>query len=164
VRILLSLALAGLTSCGDGRNRVFVPDPRPAEDVRLAIAAAPAAGQAGQPVTVTASLRNAGRESVALLNRCPEPTIRIYDAQDAELYQRDPTLPVACPVFVSAPFEPSARLEVTLAFDGAYFSSDGRHHQVPAGTCRAVATFVYAGVPDHGETRTLTREVFFTWR
>jgi hypothetical protein len=162
--ILLALALTGLASCGVGGDRVFFPDPRPAEDVRLAIVATPPGGQAGQPVTITASLRNAGRESVALLNMCPEPTIRIYDAQDAELYQRDPTRPVACPLFVPAPFEPGARFEVPLTFDGGYFSGDGQHHQAPAGTYRAVATILYTGYPGHDEPRTLTREVSFTWR
>jgi hypothetical protein len=164
-RIVLALALTGLTSCGDGGvNRVFFPDPRPAEDLRLGVVASPPGGQAGQPVTITASLRNLGRQAVALVNLCPEPTIRILDAQDIELFQRDPTRPVACPLFVSAPLEPGARLDVPLTFDGGYFSSDGQHHQASAGTYRAVATFVYSSYPDPGAPRTLTQEVHFTWQ
>jgi hypothetical protein len=159
------LALAGLVSCGDGRvDKILIPDPRPIEDLRITLTASPSSGHAGQPVTIVATLENRGRESVILLNECPDPMIRIYDEQSAELLQRDPTTP--CPIGLKAPIQPGERASIPLTFEGLYYSDDGQSHEAPAGNYRSVAMIGYAVFQNYsaGEPRVLNREVTFTWQ
>jgi hypothetical protein len=165
ILLLLPLALAGLVSCGDGRvTRFAVPDPRPLRDIQATLAANPSTGNAGQPVTIVAVVRNTGRESVGIGISCPIPNIRIYDMQGVELHGLDPTQPVPCPVALSiAPTLPGHQEVFSRAFDGDYYSSDGQQHQAGAGTYRVVATFDYGFVNESGPGHRLTIETTFTW-
>ena len=161
----LPLALAGLVSCGDSRvDRVFISDPRPLEDVRITLDASPSNGQAGQPVTIVVTIENRGRGSIMTLTTCPVPWIRVYDEQNHELLQRDPTVP--CPIGLRAPLLPGERIISPLTFEGGYYSQDGQHHEAPAGSYRAVAKIDYALFQSQtaGEPRTLSREVLFGWQ
>lgn len=164
--LALAFVLAGSLSCSNNAGPSFVPVV-PRADIRVTIEATPLTGQAGQPVMITARLKNQGTVSVLLLNRCPEPTIRIYDAQSEEMFQRDPTQPIPCPTSLYAPLEPGQDINVPLTFAGSYYSYDGQLHQVPAGPYDARALFMYSEYRDSqtvGDPQTASRDVLFNWQ
>lgn len=159
---LFALALAGSVSCG---SRTPVA-PEPTLDLRMEVTAS-SQGVPGQPVDVLSVVRNAGDLTVGQLNVCPDPVIRIYDGQNVELLQRDPTVDVVCPAWMLAPLESGMSVEFRHTFDGTYFSLSGQRLDAPPGTYRAVATFEYMTIPDPGgtgERGELTRDVVFDWR
>lgn len=161
--LLLALACAGSLSCGSGATGFLAPK-GPVLDIRMEVTAS--SPGSGMPVTIKAVVRNAGNISVGQVNMCPVAVIRIYDGQDVELLQRDPTAPVVCPLMVPAPLRFGESLEFTHVFDGTYFSESGVRLDAPPGMYRAVATFEYLSFPGPGleERGTVVRETSFDWQ
>ena len=156
----LSLALVGLSSCVNDAGPLR-PAPGPAVSINLTLSASAAGGSSADPLTLRYVIENLGWASVDVPNRCPIPTLRIYDAQGTELLLKDPTIPVVCTAEASRPFRPMGRYDHPVIFDGHYYAPDGTPVEAAPGTYRAVATFVYVS---HPNTRTLIRDVTFTWR
>lgn len=159
--LLLALAIAGSLSCG---SRVAGPPSLPEEDVRVTMTLSSDGGPTG-PLNIRIEVMNAGRRSVITPDPCPEPYIRFYDGQMTELYQRNPTMPVACPVSLYAPLRTGERWELSYAFDGTYYSATGERLEAVPGTYHVIATLTYALFePPEAPARIVTREASFVWR
>ncbi len=163
--LLLALACAGSLSCGSRDTGIFAPRAVPMLDIRMELSASSPGNH--KPALIEAIVRNAGDISVGHVNLCPVPVIRIYDAQDVELLQRDPTTGVPCPLMLVAPLRHGESVEFYHVFDGTYFSASGQQLGAPPGTYRAVATFEYRTLPAAGGTEepgVVTRETPFVWQ
>jgi hypothetical protein len=156
------VAVAGSLSCS---NRVTAPVVLHAEDIRFELAKT-GGGSPGDPITFVGRVHNAGSASVFPFSSCPDPYIRIYDTNQVELHQADPTQPVPCPLALIAPLEPGKTIEFSLTFDGHYFSDTGILSTAPAGTYRAIATFRYSPPEPSGtsDLHGVTREISFDWQ
>ena len=161
---VLALACAGSISCGSRDTGIFAPE-TPVLDIRMELSASSPGNR--KPALIEAVVKNVGDISVGQINLCPIPVIRIYDEQNVELLQRDPTAPVACPLMLVAPLRHGESVEFMHVFDGTYFSATGELVDAPPGTYRAVATFEYRTLPTAGgveEPGTLTREASLVWQ
>lgn len=162
---LLALACAGSLSCGSRATGFLAPKTQPSLDIRMELSAF-APGNL-KPALITVVVRNAGDIPVGQINMCPIPVIRIYDEQNVELLQRDPTTPVPCPLMLVAPLMGGESVEFFDMFVGTYFSATGQQLTAPPGTYRAVATFEYMTIPGPGgkeEPGVVTREASFDWQ
>lgn len=162
---LLALACAGSLSCGSRATGFLAPKTAPTRDIRMELSVSSPGNR--KPALITAVVRNVGDISVGQVNLCPVPVIRIYDGQNVELLQLDPTVPVACPLMLVAPLGSGMRVEFMPVFDGTYYSAAGQRLDAPPGTYRAVATFEYRTIPGPGgaeEPGTVTREQPLIWQ